>query len=129
MSIIKIGVLGLAAVICAITVKEQKPQFAMLISLAAGILISYNTVFRLQTISELLKSLMEYSDMKETYFAILIKIVGISYIADFCSGICKDSGYQAIAGQIEVFGKIAVLTVSMPVIMAVFQTITAFLKT
>lgn len=129
MSIIKIGVLGLAAVICAMTVKEQKPQFAMLISLAAGILISYNTIFRLQTISELWKSLMAYSAMKETYFAILIKIVGISYIADFCSGICKDSGYQAIAGQIEVFGKIAVLTVSMPVIMAVFQTITAFLKT
>ena len=42
--------------------------------------------------------------------------------------VCKDSGYQSIAGQIEVFGKIAVLTVSMPVMLAVFETVTEFLK-
>lgn len=128
MSIIKIGILSLTAVICAMTVKEQKPQFAVVISIAAGILISYNAVSRLQTISGLFESLMEYTAMKEAYFTILVKIVGISYIADFCSGICKDSGYQAIAGQVEIFGKIAVLTVSMPVMLAVFQTVTEFLK-
>lgn len=128
MSILKIGILGLAAVICAMTVKEQKPQFSVVISIAAGILISYNAVIRLNTISGLFESLMEYAAMKESYFAILIKIVGISYIADFCSGICKDSGYQSIAGQIEIFGKIAVLTVSMPVMLAVFETVTEFLK-
>lgn len=128
MSILKIGILGLTAVICAMTVKEQKPQFSVVISIAAGILISYNAVVRLNTISGLFESLMEYAAMKESYFAILIKIVGISYIADFCSGVCKDSGYQSIAGQIEVFGKIAVLTVSMPVMLAVFETVTEFLK-
>lgn len=128
MSILKIGILGLTAVICAMTVKEQNPQFSVVISIAAGILISYNAVVRLNTISGLFESLMEYAAMKESYFAILIKIVGISYIADFCSGVCKDSGYQSIAGQIEVFGKIAVLTVSMPVMLAVFETVTEFLK-
>ena len=87
MSILKIGILGLTAVICAMTVKEQNPQFSVVISIAAGILISYNAVVRLNTISGLFESLMEYAAMKESYFAILIKIVGISYIADFCSGL------------------------------------------
>ena len=128
MSILKISVLGLASVICGMIVKEQKPQFSVAISIAAGIMIGYNAIFRLQTLSGLFKSLMEYSAMKESYFLILIKIVGISYIADFSSGICKESGYQAIAGQIEVFGKAAVLTVSAPVMLAVFQTVTDFLK-
>ena len=116
MSILKISVLGLASVICGMIVKEQKPQFSVAISIAAGILIGYNAIFRLQTLSGLFKSLMEYSAMKD------------SYIADFASGICKESGYQAIAGQIEVFGKAAVLTVSAPVMLAVFQTVTDFLK-
>lgn len=126
MDIVKTGILGLAAVLCAMTVKEHKPQFAVLISIAACILISYNAIFRLKTISELFESLMVYTSMKKVYLVVLMKIVGISYIADFSSAICKDSGYQAIAGQIEIFGKIAVLTVSTPVLLALFQTITEF---
>lgn len=127
MNIVKTGILGLAAVLAAMTVKEQKPQFALLISMAAGILISYSAVSRLQAISNLFENLMAATSMKDTYYAILMKIVGISYIAEFTSGICKDCGYQAIAGQVELFAKVAVLTVSAPVMLAVFQTVTEVL--
>ncbi len=127
MNIIKTGILGLAAVICAMTVKEQKPQFAVLISLATGILISYNAVFRLKSISQLFESLTEYTSIRSSWFLILMKIVGISYVSEFSSGICTDAGHHAIASQIEIFGKIAILTVSMPVILALFQTVTEFL--
>ena len=127
MNIIKTGILGLAAVICAMTVKEQKPQFAALVSLAAGILISYNAVFRLKTISQLFENLTEYTAIRSSWFLILMKIVGISYVSEFLSEICKDAGYHAIAGQIEIFGKVAILTVSTPVILALFQTVTEFL--
>lgn len=128
MNIVKTGILGLAAVLAAMTVKEQKPQFALLISMAAGILISYSAVSRLQAISNLFENLMAATSMKDTYYAILMKIVGISYIAEFTSGICKDCGYQAIAGQVELFAKVAVLTVSAPVMLAVFQTVTEVLN-
>ena len=127
MNIIKIGILGLAAVICAMTVKEQKPQFAVLISMAAGILISYNAIFRLKNMAQLFESLMTYTAIRESWFLILMKIVGISYVAEFSSGICKDAGYRAIAGQIEIFARIAILTVSTPVMLALFQTVTEFL--
>ena len=127
MNIVKTGILGLAAVLAAMTVKEQKPQFALLISMAAGILISYSAVSRLQAISNLFENLMAATSMKDTYYAILMKIVGISYIAEFTSGICKDCGYQAIAGQVELFAKVAVLTVSAPVMLAMFQTVTEVL--
>ena len=103
MNIVKTGILGLSAVLCALLVKEQKPQFSLLISLAACILISYNAIFRLKTLSDLFESLMAYTAMKSSYFLILMKIVGISYIADVTSAICKDSGYHAIGSQIEIF--------------------------
>ena len=105
MNIIKTGILGLSAVLCALLVKEQKPQFSLLISLAACILISYNAIFRLKTLSDLFESLMAYTAMKSSYFLILMKI----------------------GSQIEIFAKVAVLTVSAPVMLAVFQTVTEFL--
>lgn len=128
MNIVKIGILGITAVFCAMTVKEQKPQFAVVISVAACILIFYSAISRLQTVAELLESLTSYTAIKASYLAILLKIVGISYISDFSASICRDSGYQAIAGQIEIFGKMAILTVSTPVVLALFNTVTEFLS-
>lgn len=53
--------------------------------------------------------------------------MGITYIAEFSSDLCKDAGYQTIAGQIQIFGKLSVLAVSMPVLLALLDVIQNFL--
>ena len=59
--------------------------------------------------------------------ASLMKIMGITYISDFSANLCRDAGYLAIAGQIEFFGKISILTISTPIILALLDTIAGFL--
>ena len=49
------------------------------------------------------KRLIAYAHLETSYFSVILKMVGITYIAEFASGICKDAGYQTIAGQIETF--------------------------
>ena len=66
--------------------------------------------------------------MDTAYIGTLIKMLGITYVAEFSAGICKDAGYQTIALQIEIFGKLAVLVLSMPVLMALLNTIKDFLS-
>ena len=61
------------------------------------------------------------------YLRILMKIIGITYIAEFASDLCKDAGCQTIAGQIQLFGKLSVLAVSIPVLTALLDTIQTFL--
>ena len=58
---------------------------------------------------------------------ILLKIVGISYITQFSSDMCKECGYGAIGNQIQIFGKLAVMTISMPIVLALIDTITYML--
>ena len=53
----------------------------------------------------------------------MFKMIGITYIAEFSSGICKDAGYQTLAGQIEIFGKLTILVLGLPVLLALLQTI------
>ncbi len=50
-------------------------------------------------------------------------MTGITYIAEFSSGICKDAGYGALGTQIEIFGKLSILAVSLPVILALLDTL------
>ena len=66
--------------------------------------------------------------MDVAYVGTLVKMLGITYVAEFSSSICKDAGYQTIAQQIEIFGKLAILVLSMPVLLALLDTIKDFLS-
>ena len=66
--------------------------------------------------------------VKAGYFKILLKIIGITYIAEFASDLCKDAGYATIAGQIQMFGKLSVLAAGIPVLTALLETIRGFLS-
>ena len=63
-----------------------------------------------------LAAIQDCLPLKAGYIQTLMKIIGITYIAEFASDLCKDAGYQTIAGQIQIFGKLSVLAVSIPVL-------------
>ena len=54
---------------------------------------------------------------------ILFKMIGITYVADFAAGICKDAGYGAISSQIEFSERSRLLATGTPVLLALFETI------
>ena len=58
---------------------------------------------------------------------ILVKLMGITYVAEFASGICKDAGFSAIGSQIEMFAKFSIMAVSVPVLLTLLETIEGLL--
>ncbi|MEE0419001.1 MAG: stage III sporulation protein AD [Lachnospiraceae bacterium] len=124
---LKIAILGLTGILTALLIKEVKPQFCVYISMATCLLIFFYALNKLSFMTDTLQTLRDYISLKDSYLTSLMKIVGITYIADFSSNLCKDAGYSAIAGQIEFFGKISILAISTPVILALLDTINEFL--
>lgn len=127
MDIIKIACLGLVGVLFGLFLRQMKSPFAEMISLATCLLIIFYSVTRLSFVFKLIDTLGGYLSVQKKYFQILLKIIGITYVADFSSSICRDAGYSAIAGQIEIFGKISILAVSSPIILALLETVYSFL--
>ena len=74
-----------------------------------------------------LKEIADAVNLDSDYLKTLWKVLGVTYVAEFASSICKDAGYQTIALQIEVFAKITIMVLSLPVLMALLQTIRSFL--
>ena len=91
--------------------------------MAAGLFILAFAVGKFSYLYESLKKIQQYVPVDTTYMNILMKMIGITYVADFAAGICKDAGYGAISSQIEFFGKISVLATGTPVLLALFETI------
>lgn len=127
MNIIKIGCLGICGVMLGLFLKQIKSPYGEMISLATCLLIVFYSLTKLSSVFELINTLDKYVSGQKDYLRILLKIIGITYVADFSSSVCKDAGYSAISGQIEIFGKISILAISSPIILALLETIYGFL--
>ncbi|MDO4453330.1 MAG: stage III sporulation protein AD [Eubacteriales bacterium] len=126
MDVMKIGMIGIAGVFLSILVKEIKPAFSLLISITVCIMIFFFLTEKLWYLVDTFQSFGEYLTIQNSYLKSLMKILGITYLADFSSNICKDAGYHAVAGQIEIFGKLSILAVSTPILAAILETIQNF---
>lgn len=124
---VKIAILGIVAVLLAIQFKNEKSEYGIYISLVACIIIFGFGIKKLQIILETINKIQGYIVVNQTYIIILIKIIGITYTAEFASNLCKDAGHGAISNQIELVGKLTILSISMPILMALLETINEFL--
>ncbi len=127
MDIVKIGILGIAGALLALILRKEKNEFSILISIVVCICIFVYIITKLQTVFDFTKKLEEMVSIDSAYIGLVVKMVGITYAAEFAANICKDAGYSAIAGQIETFAKMSILVVSLPVLLTFMETIGSFL--
>lgn len=128
MSVFYIPIIGVAAVLLALQLQETRSTYGIYLVLAACLIIILYSVARIQTIIDTLNELIHLVKIEDIYLQILIKIIGITYLSEFASDICRDTGYASVAGQIQIFGKLSILAISMPVISALLETLETFLS-
>lgn len=123
MEIVKIIGVGLVALIIIILLKQYRPEFAIYISLLAGVLILILVMDKLEGIIALINSLTTKASINSTFITLLIKITGIAFLSEFAVSICKDSGEGAIASKIEIGSKIVIISMSIPIISSLLEII------
>lgn len=127
MEIIRISVIGIAGVVLAILVKEAKPEYSFYLTFAVGIAVLFFSAGRLSDLLGSIREIQQYLPIENTYMDLLLKMVGITYVGQFSASICRDAGYASVAGQIELFARLSVLAISMPILTALLETIHEFL--
>ena len=123
MDIIKIIGIGLIALIIIVIVKQYRPEFVLYVSLAAGVLILVLIMNKMGAIIDLLTSLSNKTTLNNEFLVLLIKITGIAFLTEFAVSICKDSGETAIANKVDLGGKVIVISMSIPIIASLLETI------
>ena len=124
---IKIAVIGVMTAVLAAWLKNVKAEYGVWMVLAAGVFLSMATVLKVDTIVQEIKFLQGYFSGYDAYFKILLKVIGITYLAEFSSDLCKDAGANTLASQIELFGKLSILVLCMPIMTSLLETIDYFL--
>ena len=127
MGILTVAGIGIVTVLIAGQLKVLKSEYSLYLSVAVMLLIFFYSAGRLGGILSVMEQIQTYFPVNEIYVRTLLEIVGVSYIAEFASHVCRDAGYGAVGSQIEIFGKLTVLAVSMPILTALLETLNDFL--
>ena len=123
MDIIKIIGIGIVSLIVIIILKQYRPEFALYVSILAGIFILILSISQISGVINLLKSLATKANINSEFLGIILKITGIAILTEFAVSICQDSGESSIANKIDIGGKAMIITISIPIISSLLETI------
>ncbi|MCD8037011.1 MAG: stage III sporulation protein AD [Clostridiales bacterium] len=121
--IIKTAAVGIIGTMLAVTVKEYKKEFSLLIGIATGIVIVYMLIDSLTQIRNLFGAMITEASINSEYVEIMVKVIIIAYVCEFAVQFCADAGERAIGTKIELAGRILILTASLPIIENLFNLI------
>lgn len=128
MSLISVVFAAVIVVLIALKLKEMGSGYGILMSIGACVMVMYFVIGRFRQIAGYIDRLVSYVSVDITYIDIILKMIGIAYICQFATDICRDAGYQAIASQVEMAGKISLILLSMPVLMSVIDLVVAIVE-
>ncbi len=123
MEIMQIVGLGLVATILIVILKETKPEFAILLSIVTGVIIFTMIVPQLVYVVDTISSLSSRANVDISYFNTIVKIIGMAYLVEFASQISRDAGQDSIAMKIELGGKVLIMVLAIPILLALMDLI------
>lgn len=123
MEIFQLAGVAMVGTVMAVMLKYRKPEMAVLLSLTVGIIIFWHILNKIGSVVDVIRELSARADVSMVYLGIILKIVGIAYIADFTAQMCRDAEQGAIAAKVELAAKVLILVLSVPIVIAVLQSL------
>ena len=129
MNIFQIISIAIIGAFFSVTLRNYRPEYAIITALATGIFIILVISQNIFSVIDALRKIILKTGIESRYFKIILKVIGISYVTQFGSEICKDSGYNSIATKVDAAGKICVISLTVPVISEFLNIVIEILNT
>lgn len=123
MEIFKIVSFGLVALFLFLLFKDKRSDLSALVALVASILMFLFILDKISMIFHFMQDIAVKANIDAAYLNIVLKIIGIAFISSLGSEVCKDAGANTIANKIELSGKILILTLAIPILMSLLDSI------
>ncbi|GAB6173875.1 stage III sporulation protein AD [Paradesulfitobacterium aromaticivorans] len=118
-------IVGLALIVTVFgaVLRQFRPEIALQLTILAGVTIFLLILGKIKIIIDLLQNLADQASISSYYLLIVLKIVGIAYVAEFGAQICRDAGEGALASKVEIAAKVTVLILAIPIITAILESL------
>jgi len=121
--IMQIVGLALVAAVLLVLIRQNKPELAVQLSIAFGVIVFLFMLGKIATVVSLFRDLAARANVNVFYLSTLFKIIGVAYVAEFGAQVCRDAGESAVAAKVEFAAKILVMVLAIPIIVAILETV------
>ena len=125
--IVKIVGVSLITIVLTLILKQYKPEFALICSVAGGLIVLASLI---SPARELLNNLISinYAGFDATdYLKPVLKVVAIGLLTEFGASLSVDSGVTYLATKIYLAGKISILVTIMPTLIKALNLVLGLL--
>jgi stage III sporulation protein AD len=127
MGILQIIATGILCAVLALTIKKQSPEIALLITVASAVLLFIMVLPELAYAMGVFSQLGEMLDGGARYVGLVLRVIGVAYMAELGASVCADAGESAIAAKIDLAGRMVILVMAMPVVIDIVGIVTGLL--
>ena len=127
MNIIQLLGCGFLTLVVYLVLQEYKSNTAIFVVTAFGILVLVQSTEYLHQMIDTLLEVCVQAGVRTAYFTVILKMIGIAWLAEFLCQTCRDVGSSALAVKLEFAAKIAILMLFFPVLSELLRSIIAIL--
>ena len=127
MNILQLLGCGFLTLVVYLVLQEYKSSIAIFVVTAFGILVLVQSTEYLQQIIDTLLAVCVQAGVRIAYFTVILKMIGIAWLAEFLCQICRDAGSGALAVKLEFAAKISILMMFFPILTELLHSIIAIL--
>lgn len=122
MNIVAIAGIAIVAAVFAAMLKRRNQEYSIVLSIAAGVIILFEVFANISPALRQINTLLASSGLSSEYTVILLKALGVCFLAQFAGDSCRDAGESALASKVELAGKIAIVVLSLPLFEKIAST-------
>lgn len=127
MNIMQLLGCGFLTLVVYLVLQEYKSNTAIFVVTAFGILVLVQSTEYLQQIIDTLLAICVQAGVRIAYFTVILKMIGIAWLAEFLCQICRDAGSGALAVKLEFAAKISILIMFFPILTELLHSVIAIL--
>lgn len=127
MTIFRIVGLALVGVTITLIVRAYRPDIAIQVSIALGIVIIIAALDAFTDVFSQINGIVAKYGLNADYIKTIFKIVGLAYLTQFASDICSDAGDGALSSKVELAGRLMIMTVSIPAVVSILEIVSSLL--
>ena len=115
MDIVKLCGVGLLCALSALLIAQVKREYSALIRICGTIIVFGALALWMSDIFSEVSTLV-FTDRLGDYATLMAKALGLSLITRICSDICRDMGEGAVGSGVELGGRLAILSLCLPLV-------------
>ena len=114
--------------VTALFFRAERREFSVIVGVVTAVLLLLRGIDAFTGVGKTFEKLCASYGVSSTVLSAVLKILGLSYLTDFGVGISRDAGQSAIASNLELCGRIMILSCVLPSAIALLETGASLLK-